>query len=139
MELISSSKSEIIKGKNGENIPQLEINEVVIFHWNLVNNLYQYGLQVLHTFTPNEAFSIFFNISPLAFIFLEAFKSEFSNVNIWFTGQSSVLPKLEGRINLTLILELFALIEWDIQLNTEIEFMSRIMIVYPLQKIWVKT
>ena len=109
MELISSSKREIIKGKNGENIPQLEITVVVIFHSNLVNNICQHGPRVLYTFTPNKAFLISFNISPSAFMFLKAFKSEFSNVNIWFTDQSSVLLKLEGRINLTLILILFVL------------------------------
>ena len=38
MKLLGSTKSKITKDKNGENVPNLEINEVVLIHWNNVNN-----------------------------------------------------------------------------------------------------
>ena len=40
MKLLESTKSKINKGKNGENMPHLEINEVVLIHCNFVNNDY---------------------------------------------------------------------------------------------------
>ena len=38
MKLLGSTKSKIYKGKNGENVPHLEITEVVLVHCNIVNN-----------------------------------------------------------------------------------------------------
>ena len=36
--LIASTESKITKDKNGENVPHLEITQVVLVHFNLVNN-----------------------------------------------------------------------------------------------------
>ena len=41
MKLLESTKSKIAKDKNGENVPHLEITEVVLVHFNTVNNNYQ--------------------------------------------------------------------------------------------------
>ena len=41
MKLLGSTKSEITKDKNGENVPYLEITEVVLISCNVVNNSYQ--------------------------------------------------------------------------------------------------
>ena len=41
MQLVRSTKSKINKGKNGENVPHLEISELVLIHCNIVNNDYQ--------------------------------------------------------------------------------------------------
>ena len=41
MNLLGSTKSKITKDENGENVPYLEINEVVLIHCNVVNNSYQ--------------------------------------------------------------------------------------------------
>ena len=41
MKLLGSINSKITKDKNGENVPRLEIVEVVLVHWNLVNNDFQ--------------------------------------------------------------------------------------------------
>ena len=40
IKLLESTKSKITTNKNGENIPRLEINEVVLVHCNIVNNDY---------------------------------------------------------------------------------------------------
>ena len=41
VKLLGSIKSKISKDKNGENVPHLEITEVVLIHCNIVNNDYQ--------------------------------------------------------------------------------------------------
>ena len=39
--LLARTKSKITKDKYGENVPYLEINEVVLIHGNVINNSYQ--------------------------------------------------------------------------------------------------
>ena len=39
MELLGSSENRITKDKNGENVPHLEITEVVLVHCNIVNKI----------------------------------------------------------------------------------------------------
>ena len=41
MKLLGSTKNKITKDKNGENLPHLEITEVILVHFNIVNNDYQ--------------------------------------------------------------------------------------------------
>ena len=41
MKLLGSTETKITKDKNGENVPHLEIAEVVLVHCNIVNNDYQ--------------------------------------------------------------------------------------------------
>ena len=44
MKLLASTKGKITKDENGENVPYLEITEVVLIHCNVVNNSYQKSL-----------------------------------------------------------------------------------------------
>ena len=48
MKLLRSTENKITKDKNGENVPHLEITEVVLVHCNIVNNDYQQDSKVLH-------------------------------------------------------------------------------------------
>ena len=41
IKLLGNTKSKTTKNENGENVPRLEINEVVLTHCNVVNNSYQ--------------------------------------------------------------------------------------------------
>ena len=41
MKLLGSTENKITKDKNGENVPHLEITEVVLVHCNIVSNNYQ--------------------------------------------------------------------------------------------------
>ena len=41
MKFLGSNKNKLTKNKNGENVPNLEITEVVLVHCNIVNNGYQ--------------------------------------------------------------------------------------------------
>ena len=49
MELLESTKNKTTEDKNGENVPHLEITEVVLVHCNMVNNDYQQDWRVLYT------------------------------------------------------------------------------------------
>ena len=53
MKLLGSAKSKIAKN-NGENVPHLEITEVVLVHCNIANNYYQHDSRVLNTFVPDK-------------------------------------------------------------------------------------
>ena len=64
------------KDKNGENVPHLEINEVVLVDCNIVNDDYQQDSRVLYTFVPNKSFGSLLKISPSNHIFLKTFNSE---------------------------------------------------------------
>ena len=56
MKPLRSIKSKITKDENGENVPHLEITEVILVHCNAVNNDYQYNSRVLHAFIPSKSF-----------------------------------------------------------------------------------
>ena len=43
MKLLGSTKINITKGENGENVPRLDITEVVSVHCIIVNNDYQHN------------------------------------------------------------------------------------------------
>ena len=73
MKLPGSSKSKKTKNDDGENMPHLEITEVVLVHYNIVNNNYQQDSRVLYTFVPNKSFGELLDISPKKFIFLKCF------------------------------------------------------------------
>ena len=56
IKLLGSTKSKIIKGEIDENVPHLEITEVVLIYCNIGNSDYQQDSRVLHTFVPNKSF-----------------------------------------------------------------------------------
>ena len=105
MKLLGSTESKITKDKNGENVPHLEIVELVLIHCNLVNNNYQQNSRILYTFVPNKPFGSLLEISPRNRIFVKTFNSEFQEVTVWFTDQSSRPLEAEDKINLTLIVK----------------------------------
>ena len=63
MILLGSTKSKITKDKNVENVPYLEITEVVLVYCNIVNNDYQEDSGVLYIFVPNKSFRQLLGIS----------------------------------------------------------------------------
>ena len=64
MKILESTKSKITKNGNRENVPNLEITEVVLVYCSIVNNNYQQNSRVLHIFVPNKSFGQLLNISP---------------------------------------------------------------------------
>ena len=79
MKLLGSTKNKINKDKNGENVPDLEITEVILVHCNNVNNDYQQDSK-----TSN---------------------SEYDEIEVRFTYQNSQPLEIEDIINLTMIIK----------------------------------
>ena len=73
MKLLEITRNKITKDKNGENVPNLEITEVVLVHCNIVNNDYLQDSRVLYTFVPNKPFGSLLEISPTKQIFLSSY------------------------------------------------------------------
>ena len=67
--LLGGNKSKIAQDKNGENIPNLKITQVVLVHCNIVNNDYKQDSRALYTFIPNKSFGQLLDISPKIFTF----------------------------------------------------------------------
>ena len=104
MQLLGSTKSKTNKSKNAENMPHLEITEVVLIFCNIVNNDYQQDSRLLHRFVSNTSSDQLLNVSSKDFIFSKTFKTEFSYIVVWFTGQNLKPLEMEDKINITLVL-----------------------------------
>ena len=101
MKLLGSTKNKMAKD---ENVPHLEIAEVVLLHCNIVNIDYQQDSRVLYTFVPNKSFGQLLDISRKTFIFLKNFYLEFSFIKVWFTDQNSKPLEIEDKININLVI-----------------------------------
>ena len=77
MKLLGSTKKDVDKDKDGENVTKLESVEVVSVHCNLVNNIYQQASKVLFTFVPNKQFGQLITISPHSLMMLKTTNAEF--------------------------------------------------------------
>ena len=127
MKLLGSTKSKITKDKkNGENVPYLEITEVVLIHCNIVNNSYEQNSRVLYTFVPNKSFSQLLYISPENLIFLKTFDSEFLYIEVSLTDQNSNPLEIEDKISITLVI------------NKRITYKMTCYSVQPRERVFVK-
>ena len=105
MKLLGSTKNKITKDKNGENVPHLEITEVILVYCNIVNNDYQQDSRVFYTFAPNKPFGSLLEMSLTNHIFLKTLNLEFQTIEVWLTDQNSQPLEIEDRINLTLVIK----------------------------------
>ena len=105
MKLLGSTENKITKDKNGENVPHLEITEVVLVHCDIVNNDYQQDSRVLYTFVTNKPFGSLLEISATNHIFLKTFNSEYDEIKVWLTDQNSQQLETKYRINLTMVVK----------------------------------
>ena len=105
MKLLGSAESKITKDKNGESVPRLEVGDLVFIHCNLVNNDYQQDSRTLYAFVQNKTYGSLLEISPTNLVFLKTFNSEFQEIKIWFTNQTSAALELEDKINVNLIIK----------------------------------
>ena len=105
MKLLGSTESKITGEKNGENVPHLEVVELVLIHCNIVNNNYQQISRILYAVVPNKPFGSLLEISPSNHIFLKTFNSEFQEIKVWFADQNNNPLEVEDKINITLIIK----------------------------------
>ena len=103
--LLGSTENKITKDKNDENVPHLEITDVVLVHCDIVDNDYQQESRVLYTFVLNKSFGSLLEISPTNHIIIKTFNSEYNEIKVWFTDQNSQPLEIEDRINLTMVIK----------------------------------
>ena len=94
-----------MKKKNGENVTHLEITEVISFHCDIINKIYQQDSRGLHTSVTNKPFGSLLEISPTSHIFLKTFRSEYDAIKVWFTDKNSKTLEIEDRINLAMVIK----------------------------------
>ena len=87
MRLLGSSSDTIGDDKNSELVPKLESVDLVLVHFNVVNNNYQEASKVLFTFVPNKKYGQLITVSPETLIMLKTVNTEFSFIEICFTDQ----------------------------------------------------
>ena len=104
MKLLGSTKNDVDKDKDGEDVSKLESVAVVLIHCNLVNNSYQQASKVLFTFVPNKQFGQLITISPHILTMLKTTNAEFQSIQIWFTDQNNRPLEIEDNVNITLII-----------------------------------
>ena len=104
MKLLRSTKKGVDQDKHEEDVPKLESVEVVLVHFNLINNNYQQASKVLFTFVPNKQFGQLINISPHSLTMLNTTNTEFLSIEEWFTDQNSKPFEIEDNANMTLII-----------------------------------
>ena len=104
MKLFGSTKKDVDKDKNGEDVPKLKSVKVVLVHCNLVNNSYQQASKVLFTFVPNKRFGQLITIWPHSSKMLKTTNKGFQSIQVWFTDQNNRPLEIEDSVNITLLL-----------------------------------
>ena len=104
MRLLGSSTDAIDGDKSSELVPKLESVDLVLVHYNLVNNSYQQASKVLFTFVPNKKYGQLITVSPETLIMLKTANTEFSLTEIWFTDQDNRPLEIEDSVNISLII-----------------------------------
>ena len=104
MELSGRTKKYVDQDKDREDVPKLESFEVVLVHFDLVNNNYQQASKALLTFVPNKQFGQLINISSHSLTMLSPTNTKFSSIKVWFTDQNSKPLEIEDTVNMTLII-----------------------------------
>ena len=92
MKILGSTESNINKNENSKNEPHLSIKELLLVHWNILNNNYQQKLWVI----PNKSFGPVLDDPLKNFIFSKIFDSdsELLYIEICFTDQNSKLLEI---------------------------------------------
>ena len=84
MTLLGSTKSKMPKNKNDENVPHLQIFEVVLINWHIANNNYQQNSRALYTYVPNNSFGQLLDTSSKRYY-------NFKNFWLWIFIYGSVV------------------------------------------------
>ena len=65
MTLLEITKIKITNDENSKNVHYLEITEVLLVHFDIVNNNYQQKSRVLYTFVPNKSLGQLLDIKKI--------------------------------------------------------------------------
>ena len=104
MKLFDSTKKLIEETNNGENVPSLEVVEVVLVVLVLLDNQYQQKSVVLYTVTPNKSYAYLLNVEPSNLVFLKTCNTEFDEIILTFMNQNGRPLETEYKVTLTLLI-----------------------------------
>ena len=104
MNSFGSTKKLIDTTKNGENVPSLEVVEIVLVQCNLIDNQYQQKSEVLYTFASNKSYAYLLNVEPSNLVFLKTDNTEFDEIGITFRYQNRRPLEIEDKVDLTLLI-----------------------------------
>ena len=114
MMLFGSIKKVVGKTKNGENVPSLEVVEVVFIQCNnIVDSQYQQKSEVLYTFTNNTL-----NFEQSNLEFLKTYNTRFDEIVIIIKGQNGRLLEIEDKVSLTLVINKYKMTRYSIEPRT---------------------
>ena len=91
--MVRKQQKKITKNKNKKDVSKANRLDGVFLQSNLVNND--------HQMNARNAFPSI-NLSPSKFVHLKSYKSEFSEIKVWFMDQDFRLLKIENKVNLML-------------------------------------
>ena len=77
------------KTKNGENAPNLEVVQVVLVQFKLVDNHCQEKYQILHTFKLTKFVTSLLNVEPNNSVSLKNYNIDFNQIFLNFMDQNS--------------------------------------------------
>ena len=98
------TKKLIDQTKDEENVPSLDVVEIVLVQCNIVDNQYQQKSELLYTFTTNKSYAYLLNVEPNTIVFLKTYSTEFDDITITFTDQNGRSLEIPGKVNLKLII-----------------------------------
>ena len=103
MKLFASTKKLIDKTKNRENIPSIEVVEIVLVQCTEADNQYQQKSEVLYTFILNRSYAYLLHAEPSNLLFLKTFNWGFDDMTITFTNQNGRPSEIEDNVHLTML------------------------------------
>ena len=81
MKLFSSTKTLTDETKNGENVPSLEVVEVVLVRCHSVDDQYQQKSEVLYGFTQKKSCAYLLNAESSNSVFLKTYNTESDEIS----------------------------------------------------------
>ena len=82
MRLLESTERVIAKEENGENVTKLEILNVILMHFNVVNSNYQQASKVSFTFVSDKQFGQLITTAPHSLTMLKTTNAEFQSIEV---------------------------------------------------------
>ena len=95
MKLFGSTKKLTDNTKSRENVLSLEVVEVVLAQYNLLDTEYKQKSEILYTFMPNKSCTYLLNVEPSNSLFLKTSNTEFDEIILTFTDQNGRLLQIE--------------------------------------------
>ena len=106
MKLFASKRKLSNTIKNEENVPNLEVVELVLVQCNLIDNQCKQKSELLQTFRPNKSYVYLLNVGPSNLVFLKSYSTEFYEIIITFTDQNDRPLEIKGKVSLTLLINI---------------------------------